>query len=42
MVIGGVYLGSLLYDRIDTSAYLKLLQYLLLAMGILMIFKFKI
>ncbi|MFC1827866.1 sulfite exporter TauE/SafE family protein, partial [Thermodesulfobacteriota bacterium] len=39
VVIGGVYLGSLLYDRIDTSAYLKLLQYLLLAMGILMIWK---
>jgi len=42
VVIGGVYLGSLLYDRIDTCAYLKLLQYLLMAMGILMLFKFKI
>jgi len=39
VVIGGVLIGSLLYDRIDTSAYLKLLHYLLLAMGILMIIK---
>ena len=39
VVIGGVYLGSLLYDRIDTGVYLKLLQYLLLAMGVLMIVK---
>jgi uncharacterized membrane protein YfcA len=39
VVIAGVYLGSLLYDRIDTRAYLKLLQYLLLAMGVLMIIK---
>jgi uncharacterized membrane protein YfcA len=42
VVVGGVYIGSLLYDRIDTGAYLKLLHYLLLAMGVLMIFKFKI
>ena len=34
-----VFSGSLLYDRIDTSSYLKLLHYLLLAMGILMIWK---
>ena len=39
VVIGGVVSGSLLYDRIDTGAYLKLLQCLLLAMGILMIWK---
>ena len=39
VVIGGVFIGSLLYDRIDTSAYLKMLQVLLLAMGILMIWK---
>ena len=39
VVIGGVFIGSLLYDRIDTSVYLKLLQFLLLAMGILMIWK---
>ena len=39
VVIAGVYIGSLLYDRIDTGAYLKLLHYLLLAMGILMIWK---
>ncbi len=39
VVIAGVYLGSLLYDRIDTGRYLKLLQYLLLAMGVLMIIK---
>jgi uncharacterized membrane protein YfcA len=39
VVIGGVYLGSLLYDRVDTSSYLKLLHYLLLVMGILMIWK---
>jgi uncharacterized membrane protein YfcA len=39
VVIGGVFIGSLLYDRIDTSVYLKLLQCLLLAMGILMIWK---
>ena len=39
VVIAGVFIGSLLYDRIDTSSYLKLLQYLLLAMGILMIWK---
>ena len=39
VVIGGVFIGSLLYDRIDTDAYLKLLHYLLLAMGILMIWK---
>jgi uncharacterized membrane protein YfcA len=42
VVTGGVFIGSLLYDRIDTGVYLKLLQCLLLAMGILMIFKFKI
>jgi uncharacterized membrane protein YfcA len=34
-----VFIGSLLYDRIDTDVYLKLLQCLLLAMGILMIIK---
>jgi len=39
VVTGGVYIGSLLYDRIDTGGYLKLLQCLLLAMGILMIWK---
>jgi len=39
VVIGGVFIGSLLYDRIDTGAYLKLLQWLLLAMGVLMIIK---
>jgi len=39
VVIGGVFAGSLLYDRIDTGGYLKLLHYLLLAMGILMIWK---
>lgn len=39
VVIGGVFIGSLLYDRIDTGAFLKLLMYLLLAMGILMIWK---
>ena len=39
VVIGGVFIGSLLYDMIDTSVYLKLLQWLLLAMGILMIWK---
>ena len=39
VVIAGVFIGSLLYDRIDTGAYLKLLHYLLLAMGILMIWK---
>jgi len=39
VVIAGVFIGSLLYDRIDTDAYLKLLHYLLLAMGILMIWK---
>ena len=39
VVIGGVFAGSLLYDRIDTGGYLKLLNYLLLAMGILMIWK---
>lgn len=39
VVIAGVLTGSLLYDRIDTTAYLKLLHYLLLAMGILMIWK---
>jgi uncharacterized membrane protein YfcA len=41
VVIAGVLTGSLLYDRIDTTAYLKLLHYLLLAMGMLMIYKFK-
>lgn len=39
VVLGGVYIGSQLYDRIDTTAYLKLLHYLLLAMGVLMIIK---
>lgn len=39
VVIAGVFIGSLLYDRIDTGAYLKLLHYLLLGMGILMIWK---
>lgn len=39
VVTAGVFIGSLLYERIDTSAYLILLQYLLLAMGILMIWK---
>ena len=39
VVIGGVFVGSLLYDRIDTGVYLKLLQCLLLFMGILMIIK---
>ena len=39
VVTVGVFSGSLLYDRIDTSTYLKLLHYLLLAMGILMIWK---
>ena len=39
VVIGGVFTGSLLYDRIDTGGYLKLLQCMLLAMGILMIWK---
>jgi len=41
VVIGGVVVGSLLYDRIDTTAYLKLLHYLLLAMGVLMIIKWR-
>ena len=35
----GVYIGSLLYDRTDTVVYLKLLQCLLLVMGVLMIIK---
>ncbi|MBE9520847.1 MAG: sulfite exporter TauE/SafE family protein [Proteobacteria bacterium] len=39
VVIGGMFVGSLLYDRVDTSSYLKLLHYLLLVMGILMIWK---
>lgn len=39
MVIAGVFTGSLLYDRIDTGSYLKMLQYMLLAMGVLMIIK---
>ena len=39
VVIVGVFSGSLLYDTIDTSSYLKLPHYLLLAMGILMIWK---
>jgi len=39
VVVGGVFVGSLLYDRIDTTAYLKLLQCMLLAMGVLMIIK---
>jgi uncharacterized protein len=39
VVIVGVYIGSLLYERVDTGAYLKLLQCLLLAMGVLMIWK---
>jgi uncharacterized membrane protein YfcA len=37
VVIGGVFMGSLLYDRIDTGAYLKLLHLLLLALGVLMV-----
>ncbi len=39
IVVAGVFAGSLLYDRIDTGAYLKLLHLLLLAMGVLMIWK---
>jgi uncharacterized membrane protein YfcA len=39
VVMGGVFLGSLLYDRIDTGGYLRLLHWLLLAMGILMVWK---
>jgi uncharacterized membrane protein YfcA len=39
VVVVGVLSGSLLYDRIDTGAYLKLLHYLLLGMGVLMIVK---
>jgi uncharacterized membrane protein YfcA len=41
VVVVGVLCGSLLYDRIDTGVYLKLLHYLLLAMGMLMIYKFR-
>ncbi len=37
VAIGGVFMGSLLYDRIDTGAYLKLLHLLLLALGVLMV-----
>ena len=35
----GRRVSELVYERIDTSAYLKLLHYLLLAMGILMLWK---
>lgn len=38
-VVGGVYIGSRLYDRIDTGAYLKLLHLLLVFMGLLMAWK---
>ncbi len=39
-VVGaGVFIGSRFYDRIDTGSYLRLLNYLLLVMGILMIWK---
>ncbi len=36
-VVLGVVVGSTLYDRIDTERYLRLLFYVLLAMGILML-----
>jgi len=39
VVVAGVFIGSLLYDRIDTGSYLRLLQFLLLAMGVLMLIK---
>jgi uncharacterized protein len=39
VVTVGVHIGSLLYERVDTGAYLQLLQCLLLAMGVLMIWK---
>ena len=39
VVLGGVYTGSLLYEKIDTTAYLKLLQLMLLGMGVLMLIK---
>jgi uncharacterized membrane protein YfcA len=39
IVVVGVFLGSLLYDRIDTSTYLRLLHWLLVGMGMLMVWK---
>jgi uncharacterized membrane protein YfcA len=36
-VLSGVYLGSLLYDRTDTRAYLNVILIILMALGIMMI-----
>ena len=36
-VLSGVYLGSLLYDRIDTQRYMKIILIILMLLGIMMI-----